>query len=879
MTRKQKQRIDTAPPGLTRYATTTDWMPDSDGDGVVDPWDCVPWDPNQQGIFGDAWAAAKRIASPYVRRAQRTYTSARADVGRAASRTYQTSRRAATAAVMRSRPVRTLRAAARTVRVVPTKAREARRYVTGHGATKTYTKKGTGWESHVITKYPTLLGDIKKMPSRFADIERGVSARIPTLEQISKSGAPFRVLHAREISMARRAMAPIHRTDIGQTIHPYARGFVTGSYERVQTKPMTTAATVGLFAAGGAVLRGAGTLATRVGAARAVRSIPGVGVPIAKHGTKAVTTGVGVLWAGSMAQRVAVAKTPEERGRVAGGIFVGEIATLAAATRVPGLVRGIRTSTPRVMTADGYKGIAVRGRHVIGVQKTAGTEGGIEQMRTTVRLGRTYAPASYSRATKITQTPTDEGVALAAKKYTEFQLGKVRYTHEAVAAGKVTGGYLLPGAKVGVPHRLKLPGATTVPAGERLLLTTPATPPPAPSRLYAEVSRGYMKAYEHGLAGSPAHIRWAEMGTRKLVYGIRGEKQIRAIRQLGTVRPYRFHPTYPTGLPRAQDFTPKPVRMLAEKVGFKKVASTSRYIPDDTLGTMAAPKPVKRPDVAKSMKDLAGSLRRPSEPLRAEPVGVVPPKPRTVPAEPLTQRAPSTAPKADTRPFAEPVATEFGEAFTVGGKPVVTGLTRARVAKHVAEPVTRRAPAPEDVARMSLAPEPMVAPKLRRVPGIKTKPKARPRRVVSPIPYPSLSPSTTPHPRVSPVHTPTPTPVPTPTPAPMPAPTPAPAPAPMPRPTIVPRPAGFPTPYVAPSPMPAKQPAPRPPRPAPAVHRPTVVPRGGAPAIVPPKKPPISLPLIGASAGMGGTSLAVRRGKAGKRVKHQMVTLRSFVGV
>ena len=167
MTRKQKVNnsspINAAPPGLVRYATTRDWMPDRDGDGVVDPWDCVPWDPDQQGILSDAVAEARRIVSPHVSRAQRAYAGARSGVGRVIRRTYQTAHRVGATVARHSPSVQRTRTAIRYARAPVRELKKDYRYVTGKGATERYVTEGKGYRSEVIMKHPTLLGDIKKV--------------------------------------------------------------------------------------------------------------------------------------------------------------------------------------------------------------------------------------------------------------------------------------------------------------------------------------------------------------------------------------------------------------------------------------------------------------------------------------------------------------------------------------------------------------------------------------------------------------------------------------------------------------------------------------------------------------------------------------------
>lgn len=42
---------------------------DSDGDGVIDPWDCQPFNPDADGFLGDLYQRAKKFVAPDRRRA------------------------------------------------------------------------------------------------------------------------------------------------------------------------------------------------------------------------------------------------------------------------------------------------------------------------------------------------------------------------------------------------------------------------------------------------------------------------------------------------------------------------------------------------------------------------------------------------------------------------------------------------------------------------------------------------------------------------------------------------------------------------------------------------------------------------------------------
>ena len=54
---------------------------DSDGDGVIDPWDCQPFNPDADGFLGDMYQQAKNFVTPNRQRA----ADRRAAVGRAVS--------------------------------------------------------------------------------------------------------------------------------------------------------------------------------------------------------------------------------------------------------------------------------------------------------------------------------------------------------------------------------------------------------------------------------------------------------------------------------------------------------------------------------------------------------------------------------------------------------------------------------------------------------------------------------------------------------------------------------------------------------------------------------------------------------------------------
>ncbi len=146
-------------PDTPRFELPSNLIFDSDADGVIDPWDCEPFNPDAEGWFGDAW----KRATSYVRRATRV------DYGRAAARRASVRR----AVSRKAAPVtRRVRAAVRRVPTRPSRERAAERRQAVKRTISRKTAPVTRKVREVVAKAP-----IHPSLERAAERRAGVAAK------------------------------------------------------------------------------------------------------------------------------------------------------------------------------------------------------------------------------------------------------------------------------------------------------------------------------------------------------------------------------------------------------------------------------------------------------------------------------------------------------------------------------------------------------------------------------------------------------------------------------------------------------------------------------------------------------------------------------
>lgn len=656
-------------PDTPRFETPSSFVFDSDADGVIDPWDCEPFNPDADGVFGDAW---KRVAS-------RVRQATRVDYGRAAARRAAVRR----AVTHRVAPVtRWVRAAVARAPVHVSRERAAERRADVRRAVARRVAPAAAVVRAAVARAP-IHPSPERAVARRAAVVSGISAfdaKIPTLYDISAAGAPFREKHKAKIDVVRGAYETYSPKFAKEVVYPFAGGYAVGQYEELQKHPAKFVATTAVFAVLPFALKGVGKVATGVGAAKAVGKVPVVGKPLVTYGPKAALTGIGALWAGSVGYRIHEAPTIEAKGRVAGKIMASEALPLAVAAGFPAMA----AVTPTIVRAPGYRGIGIKGakKPVTEIREVpAITRGGVieaellkkpptapkeiitgfirqpkpligirtaevtapEGVTTTwkgVQVGKGWTPAEIMKTYKVESVTGAEGTALAMEKLTQARLGQFRYEHTGFARGKIDPGYFLPEAKVvskGLPE-LMTAEKGLVPTGRMLPSVDVIKPPlpPKPTRLYAEISQPYMKAVDAPLAGSPAHMRWVEAGFRKVSYGVKGAPGVKQPRIEITAEPWGYHPTFPPGIAAGEAVAPSylsptpPVRQIPTGMYFHpEGAPSSRVL---TIESLLRPKTT--------------GIRPPTEPIAVKPTTIRPEFRPTAKPEPMA---------VEPKPIIEPV--------------------------------------------------------------------------------------------------------------------------------------------------------------------------------------------------------------------------------
>lgn len=97
---------------IPRSEVPHDMVFDSDGDGFIDPWDCQPFNPEEDGFWGDVW---KSVTSRVKQTTSRVKRATRVDYGRASARRSSVRR----AVTRRAAPVTRRVRAAVTRRIAP----------------------------------------------------------------------------------------------------------------------------------------------------------------------------------------------------------------------------------------------------------------------------------------------------------------------------------------------------------------------------------------------------------------------------------------------------------------------------------------------------------------------------------------------------------------------------------------------------------------------------------------------------------------------------------------------------------------------------------------------------------------------------------------
>lgn len=801
----------------------TQKMPDYDGDGYPDLFDCDPFDPTKDGLVGDAWARMTGAASRAQQAARRVYAPAASRARQTAA--HATARVRASAASAQKRVVAYRRAGVK-------RAAEAR-----------------------ASPAPKPRVDIVR---EYKKVEREVSKRIPTLQRIEAEGLAFSQHHGVREAYQSIGERVLELPEPVKAVGVETFKFTRGSYKEFQQYPVTTAVKTAAFYYAGPAISGVGAAATagRVAlAAKAptVAKVPvigkplvtaakKVGAPVAEKAMKYALPAMGALWAGSIGQRV-YATPAEMRAEEAGRIFMGEVVPMTAAA-------GIRAA-PSI-------------RPTIAVARDI-PEMGVERVAKQLFIGKKRIPIGYEKTVSQQMAPSAGKTQLAMESEYKAMVGQLKYTHTRFARGAIEGEYFLPTP----PARVQIGKLPITEAGmERLMLPSPA---PKPTRLYAEVSKRYIRAREIELAGE-RQMRWIEAGKRKLEYGV-PEPPKYEIPDIGAPpgtwgisgrvqipRYGRRRPSYPAGLTASEAESlsalagaPRP-KLLPERMYFQETPVTSRYYePTELLAAMrrtpaaepiiAVPKPrVTKPPIEPMME------RAPTpEPLR-RPLEFAEPAPHyEVPwAEPTMKRAPLVEPKRASLPYAEPTPTKFEFPW--------------------AEPTVRVAP--KQLPTVKPKPTPKRVPKMARVPAPYTTPYKFPEPLVEPI-HP---PKPTPRKRAYPLPSIYPRPIPTPPSLPSPRRRAYPLPSIYPHPT----PVTSPTPYTAPD-VPKPTPAPKPtpmPRPTPApLPKVTRVPPPPPPI---PKIPPY-VPFM-MDDGIEERRPPSHRAEREWKQQHKLITLESLLG-
>ena len=814
MNKKDKAYIESLVGDINRR------MPDYDGDGYPDLFDCDPFDATKDGLIGDAWARMTGAVTRAKKAARRVYAPA-------ATRARQT--------------------AAQATARVRSSAAAAQRRATAHR--RAGVERAAAIRERARREPPKPRVDISKA---YKETERRVAERIPTLREIAAIGGKVG-----ERPAVAKAYQEIGKRVLGLPEPVKAVGaetfkFTRGAYKEFQQYPVTTAAKTTAFAVAGPAIRGVGLAATAGRTALAARAplvsrIPTVGPAavraaeraglVGEKAAKYVMPAIGALWAASIGQRVY--KTPAEmRAEEAGRIFASEVVPMAAGAAIATGAPAIR---PRMLTTKDFP------------------EPGVERIAKQLYIGGKRIPAGYEK-TVSQQLSTSAGkTQLAMESEYKATMGQLKYTHTKFARGQIEGDYFLPKP----PARAQIGKPSVTDAGiERLMLPSPA---PKPTKLYAEISKRYIKAREIELAGERP-MRWIEAGKRKLEYGVPTPPKYE-IPDVGIPpgtwgisgriqipRYGRFRPSYPAGVTAAEAETlsslagvPRP-KMIPERMHFQETPITSRYYePTELLAAMRSPPTIEptisvpKPRVTKPPAEPMVERAPAPEPMRRPVEFAEPAAPYGTPwAEPTMKRAPLVEAKRAPPPYAEPTPTKFEFPW--------------------AEPTVRVAPKAKPVVK----PIPKRAPKLAPVPTPYTAPYKFPEPMAAPTPPPAP----TPRKRAYPI------------PSIYPYPTPAPVPKPTPRKKAYPIPSIYPYPTPAPSPTPAPTPSPavppRYPKPTPS-PKPTPMPR---PAVVPPPPPPPTRPpawMLGDD-GIEEYRPPRRRVEREWKQKHELITLDDFLG-
>ena len=189
-----------------RFEAPHDLIFDSDGDGFIDPWDCQPFNPEEDGFWGDVW---KSVTSRVKRTTSRVKRATRVDYGRAAARrssVRRTVRR--TASRVSGRAASTRRAVTRRIAPVTRRVRTAVARAPVHVSRERAADRRESVTRAVSVRAAPVTAAVRAAVARapiHISRERAAERRATVVSGISAAAAP--VTAAVRTAVAR---APIH---------------------------------------------------------------------------------------------------------------------------------------------------------------------------------------------------------------------------------------------------------------------------------------------------------------------------------------------------------------------------------------------------------------------------------------------------------------------------------------------------------------------------------------------------------------------------------------------------------------------------------------------------------------------------------------------